>query len=71
MTTVQDYVSYCEQNDMDTDDMMSAAFFANRRKMDGNPINGNVDDGGTEWTDLVDFIAPELLPAVCPLPPRR
>jgi hypothetical protein len=62
MTLVQEFVAYCEQNQLTTDEVMSAAFYVNHRKIEGRPVDPS------DWQDLLDFVAPDVPPAACSLP---
>jgi hypothetical protein len=65
MTLVQEFAAYCEQNGMPSDEIGSAAFFANWRK-----IHTQRNLTADEWNDLVDFVSPYVPPTVCPLVPH-
>jgi len=59
---VQDFIAYCEQNEMPSDEVGSAAFYANRQKIDtGRKLTWD------EWNDLLDYVSPDIAPTVCPL----
>lgn len=59
---VQKFVSYCEENNMPTDEVGSMAFYANSLK-----IHEHRDLSQDEWNDLLDFVAPDVPPTVCPV----
>ena len=65
-TMVQDFAAYCERNGMPSDEVGSAAFYANWRKVHALP-----DLTAEEWNDLLDFVSPSVFPAVCPIPPHH
>jgi len=58
-TMVQDFAAYCERNGMPSDEVGSAAFYANWRKVHALP-----DLTVEEWNDLLDFVSPNVFPAV-------
>jgi hypothetical protein len=62
MTMVQEFVAYCERNDMPSDEVGSAAFYANWRK-----ISTRQDLTTQEWNDLLDFVSPDVPPTYCPI----
>ena len=64
MTLVQEFATYCEQNGMPSDKVGSAAFYANWLK-----IHTRRDLTTEEWNDLLDFVAPDVPPTVCPIAP--
>ena len=67
MTTVaQEFAAYCQQNGMPSDEVGSAAFYANWRK-----IQTRRDLTTDEWNDLIDFVSPDAPPTVCPIPHHR
>jgi hypothetical protein len=61
-TLVQQFATYCEQNGMPSDDVGSAAFYANWRK-----IRTRQDLTVEEWNELLDFVSPYVPPTVCPI----
>lgn len=65
-TVVQEFAAYCEQNNMPSDDVGSAAFYANWRK-----IHTRQDLSIDEWNDLLDFVSPDVPSTVCPIPTHR
>ena len=50
-TLVQEFATYCEQNGMPSDEVGSAAFYANWRK-----IHTSQNLTTDEWNDLLDFV---------------
>jgi hypothetical protein len=62
MSIVQEFIAYCEQNDMSTDDTMSIAFFANHLK-----IRTGIVLPADQREDLLDFVSPDVPPTVCPV----
>ena len=60
MTLVQAFVSYCEQNGMPSDEIGSAAFYANWHK-----IHARRNLTTDEWNDLLDFVSPDVPPTAC------
>jgi hypothetical protein len=65
-TVVQDFATYCERNRMPSDEVGSAAFYANWLK-----IQTSRDLTTEEWNDLLDFVAPDVPPTVCPILPHH
>jgi hypothetical protein len=65
-TLVQEFTTYCEQNGMPSDEVGSAAFYANWRK-----IKTRRDLTNEQWNDLLDFVSPDVPPAVCPITSHR
>ena len=65
-TLVQEFATYCEQNSMPSDEVGSAAFYANWRK-----IQTRQDLTTEEWNDLLDFVSPDVPPTVCPIGPHN
>ena len=65
-TLVQEFVTYCEQNGMPSDDVGSAAFYANWRK-----IRTSRNLTTEEWNDLLDVVSPDIPPTVCPIAPHH
>ena len=65
-TLIQEFATYCELNDMPSDAVGSAAFYANWRK-----IHTRRDLTTEEWNDLLDFVSPDVPPTVCPIAPHR
>ena len=65
-TLVHEFVTYCEQNGMPSDDVGSAAFYANWRK-----IHTRQDLTTEEWNDLLDVVSPDIPPTVCPIAPHQ
>jgi hypothetical protein len=65
-TLVQEFATYCDQNGMPSDDVGSAAFYANWRK-----IHTRRDLTTEEWNDLLDFVSPDIPPTVCPIVPHH
>lgn len=61
-TLVQDFAAYCERNGMPSNEVGSAAFYANSRK-----IHTHRDLTTEEWNDLLDFVAPDIPPAIFPV----
>jgi hypothetical protein len=61
-TLVQQFATYCEQNDLPSDEVGSAAFYANWRKIHTGQRLSTV-----EWNDLLDFVAPDVPPTACPV----
>ena len=59
-TLVQEFVTYCERNGMASDEVGSAAFFANWRK-----IRAKRQLTTDEWNDLLDFVSPDVPPTAC------
>lgn len=59
MTIVQEFVEYCEQSDLPSDTVGSAAFYANWRKIHTVPLT--TDD----WNDILDFVDPDVPPESC------
>jgi hypothetical protein len=51
---------------MPSDEVGSAAFYANWRK-----IQTRRDLTTEEWNDLLDFVAPDVPPTVCPIQPHH
>jgi len=66
MTLVQEFATYCEQNGMPSDEVGSAAFYANWLK-----IHTRRNLTTEEWNDLLDFVAPDVPPTVCPVAPHN
>jgi hypothetical protein len=64
-TLVQQFATYCEQNRLPSDDVGSAAFYANWLK-----IHTRRDLTTDEWNDLLDFVSPDVPPTVCPVAPH-
>jgi hypothetical protein len=64
-TLVQDFAAYCERNEMPSDEVGSAAFYANWRK-----IHSQTNLTSEEWNDLLDFVSPDVPPTVCPITSR-
>ena len=65
-TLVQQFVTYCEQNNLPSDEVGSAAFYANWRKIQtGHRLSTE------EWNDLLDFVSPDVPPTVCPIGPHH
>jgi len=65
-TLVHEFITYCEQNGMPSDDVGSAAFYANWRK-----IHTRQDLTTEEWNDLLDVVSPDIPPTVCPIAPHH
>jgi hypothetical protein len=65
MTVVQDFVAYCERNQMPSDELDSAVFYASRREFASRRGEGTPVTPG-EWQELLDFTAPDVPPAACP-----
>lgn len=65
-TLVHEFVTYCEQNGMPSNDVGSAAFYANWRK-----IHTRQDLTTEEWNDLLDVVSPDIPPTVCPIAPHH
>ena len=65
-TLVHEFVTYCEQNGMPSDEVGSAAFYANWRK-----IHTRQDLTTEEWNDLLDVVSPDIPPTVCPIAPHH
>lgn len=65
-TLVHEFVMYCEQNGMPSDNVGSAAFYANWRK-----IHTRQDLTTEEWNDLLDVVSPDIPPTVCPIAPHH
>lgn len=65
-TLVQDFAAYCERNGMPSNEVGSAAFYANWLK-----IHTRHDLTTEEWNDLLDFVAPDVPPTVCPVAPHN
>lgn len=66
ISLVQGFATYCEQNSMPSDEVGSAAFYANWLK-----IRTRRDLTTEEWNDLLDFVAPDVPPTVCPITSHR
>lgn len=64
-TLVQEFVTYCERNSLPSDEVGSAAFFANWRK-----IRAERALTADEWNNLLDFVSPDVPPTVCPIAPN-
>lgn len=62
VTITQQYLEYCERHNMPTDDVGSAAFYCNWRKL--NDLPKLTED---EWNDILDYVSPSVLPAVFPV----
>ena len=52
-TLVQEFATYCDQNGMPSNDVGSAAFYANWHK-----IHTRRGLTTAEWNDLLDFVSP-------------
>jgi hypothetical protein len=65
-TLVQEFATYCDQNGMPSDDVGSAAFYANWYK-----IHTRRGLTTAEWNDLLDFVSPDIPPTVCPIAPHH
>jgi hypothetical protein len=65
-TMVQDFAAYCERNGMQSDEVGSAAFYANWLK-----VHTRRNLTPEEWNDLLDYVSPSVLPTVCPIPPHH
>lgn len=61
-TLVQDFAAYCARNQLPSDEVGSAAFYANWRKVHRLPKLTT-----EEWNDLLDFVSPDVPPTVCPI----
>jgi hypothetical protein len=61
MTLVQEFVAYCDHNGMPSDEVGSAAFYANYLKIHERVLTTD------EWNDLLDFVSPDVVPTFCPL----
>ncbi len=65
-TLVQQFATYCEQNNLPSDEVGSAAFYANWHKIQtGQRLSTE------EWNDLLDFVSPDVPPTVCPIGPHH
>jgi hypothetical protein len=65
-TLVQEFATYCDQNGMPSDEVGSAAFYANWHK-----IHTRRGLTTAEWNDLLDFVSPDIPPTVCPIAPHH
>ncbi len=61
-TLVQVFTTYCERNGMPSDEVGSAAFYANWHKIHTQRVLT-----AEEWNDLLDFVSPDIPPTVCPI----